>query len=291
MRFVLLAILVTSCGGAATQTSAQPLPQTQAPKTYAIHMHRDSHVGGRSHVVLDGSDDTTTVTTKDGAELDRKHTLKKVHFDGIGSILAIDGSGDATRLHYDVTDLVTNDKSIFRGPVDLTRALKESDAVILINGAPAVGEVHDALASVLSLRVGGPKDDEIFGTSQPQPVGAHWPINGKRAVEDLANDPKLRASSITGESTLAGVTDCCIDLRSTMHMSGMTLPGAPTSGVDGAADGTFEAIFPMDAKRDRVEDHMVFHIVMKVVVPTPKGAVNVDVDVTSRKDGHFTDAM
>jgi hypothetical protein len=289
MRTVLLTLFV-ACGGATTQANPQPLPQSTADKTYDIHLNRESHVGARTHVVLDATEDTTTVTTKDGAEIDRKREHKVTHFDATSTTAAVNAKNESTRVHYDVTDLVVDGKSVYKGPVDLTRASKADDAVILVNGAPAEGAVRSALKDILSLRVGGPSDDDIFGTKERQAVGAHWPMNSQAALADIANDPKLRASTVTGESTLAAVTDCCLEVRAKLRMGGLALPSAPAgSTVDGNVDATFAALLPTDVKRGRVEDHMGFHMVMKMTIPTAKGPVVVALEATNQKDGHFSE--
>jgi hypothetical protein len=280
-------VVLAGCGGAVTQTNPAPLPQPTTPQTYEIRMARDSHVGERSHVVLDSVDDTSTVSAKDGVELERKHEHKAIHLDAVSTIVAIDGKNNATRLHYEVASLTANDKPIFQGPVDLTRALKDADAVILTNGNAPEQSVHDALAGILSLRYGGPSDDDVFGTKVRQAVGARWPVNAEVALADMANDPKLRASSMTGETTLVGTTDCCLDVRSTVQLGGLSLPGAPGSHVDGHVDMSFQALFPTNVTRGRTEDHMTLHVAMKLTVPTPKGIVTATVDATTRKDGHF----
>jgi len=289
MRIALFLLIVSCGGGAATQTTPQTLPQSTAQKTYEIHMHRDARVGEREHVILDAADDSTTITTRDGVELERKHERKTVHFDAMATVVAVDGKNDAIHVRYDVTSLVANDKPIFEGPVDLTRALDESQAVILANGAQPEPALRDALKAVLSLRVGGASDDAVFGTRELQAVGGRWPVDGKLAAADLANDPKFRASSVTGESTLAGVTDCCLDVRSAIQMTGLSVPNVPVGAIEGRVDGTFQALIPTDRARGRVEDHMSMHMVMKITLPSPKGVVTASVDATSRKDGHFTD--
>jgi hypothetical protein len=291
MRSLLFSCALAACGGAAAQASPQPASPSTPETTYAIQMDRPSHVGSRTHVVLDDIQDMTTTSQKGDAPAERKHEHKETHFDAIATTVAVNAKNDSTILHYDVTDLAVNGRSIYKGPVELTRAAKADDATVLVDGAPAEEPLRGALKDVLPCRVGGPSDDEVFGTKERQAVGAHWPMDGDAAAADLANDPGITASTVTGETTLAAVTDGCFDLRAKLHMGGLGLRSAPRgSTVDGDMDAAYEVRVPTDVSRGRLEDHMTMHMGIKIRVKTPNGPVIVSTEMKMQRDGHYVPA-
>ena len=281
--------LLLSCGGSPQAAMPEPLPQHGAPKTYAIHLHRDSRVGARTHIVIDNDDDTVMVTTEGGGQPERKHDHDVVHIDAVATTVAINEDKDQTRAHYDVTDLTKNGKSLFHGPLDVTRAPKKSDAVVLANEKPAGEELRKALGAVLSLALGkGANDDEIMGSIDPQPVGARWPINRDRALLDLAKDEDLHASDAAGTTTLQAATDCCLDIRADIQLMGLSLPSVPGK-VDGRMEATMQGIFPIDPARGRLEDHQTFRMTMTMTLDKSGTPVVVKITGTSRTDARFTE--
>jgi hypothetical protein len=280
MRFVLALIALTACGGGtASGPNATDLPKPDAQKAYAIHLSRASHVGERSHVVMDQTEQKDSkITGEDGAVIEDKHQKRVLHYDAVHTVVAVDDKGRTTRSRYDVKDLLADGKPLMHGVVEITRAPKEKDAVIVVDGKPATDELRDALSSLLKLGLGSADDDEVFGTKTPQAIGAHWPINGALAKASLSDDTGIDAQSVTGDVWLAGTTKVgdldCLDVRGKLGIEGMTVPELPEGSVteSGRADAEMQTALPVaDAKVERATDHMSMVMAFKVRIPTKKG--------------------
>ncbi|HEY1953978.1 MAG TPA: hypothetical protein VGH28_00150 [Polyangiaceae bacterium] len=207
----------------------------------------------------------------------------------------MDENGHATRLRHDVKTLVVDGVAIAHGVVEITRAPKEKDAIITVEGVPADAPVRDALTSLLKLGLGGASDDDIFGTSAAQAVGAHWPIHAERAREDLREDSGVDASNVTGDVWLAGTMRAadldCLDLHAKLSLDGLSLPSLPADEVleGGHADAEMSTLLPIDERRDRVVDRTSMIMSMRMRVQQPKGGpVAVTVTLSRSHEGHFS---
>ncbi len=298
LRFPVLVVALAACGGGSasttTATTEVPIPKPEPAKTFAVHLHSPSKVGSKTHVVVDANEDRTTNAIKGTEVIEKKREKKLIHFDAVATTVAVDGKQESSKTHYDVTELTVDGKPALKGTVDLTRAAKGDDAVVMVNGALATKEQRETLKSVLTYRIGGPTDDEIFGTAQPQAIGGRWAINSKLAQEDLEGDEGMQTSAITGDAHLEGVAKVgdldCLDIRSEMKLEGLSLPNKPAGSTveRGEATAKFSGMFPVDPSHGRVQDHLALEVRMKLRVPTKVGDVMVEVIFADQKDGRFT---
>lgn len=274
-----------ACGGASSEGSrVEPLPQPSATKTYPIDLHRDSRVGMRMHVVFDHEEETIT----QNGDSPKQRQVQRGHIDAITTTLAVDEHHDSTRVHYDVKELTIDGKPAYTGPLDVTKAADAKDATVLLDGKPPDEHLRQALKDLLPLTVGGPSDDEIFGTTTPQPVGARWPIHGDLALADLLKDDALHATSLTGETTLEAVTACCLDIRAKVHIADLSAPKV-NGTLEGSMDATFQALFPLDTSRSRTEEHETMRLHMKLTVDSGGTDTVVVVEGKLRTDRRFTE--
>jgi hypothetical protein len=298
-----IAVFVLACGGSnatITPVVELPTPQPTASKTYPIRMARALHVGQKMHVVSDAEELRTTTMTREGSVVDKKRTDSRMHLDAVVTVEALDDKEDALKALYDVKDLSASGdkmKSLLHDQhVEITHAKKEDDAIISVDGAPAPPELREALRMVLSLRTGGPTDDEVFGSKVPRAVGAHWPIDARRALDDLIADQGdvMADATIDGDVWVAGVTQSagmdCLELRSELHIGHINVPQAPAGStvVGGSATASFEGMFPIDEHVPRLSDQLGLVMSIKLEVPTPSGKVLVQVDGVNKRDRHTT---
>jgi hypothetical protein len=311
MRPVLASVVLAcgvcgaACGGASSQTAGVEAPVVPvsfggapappAAKAYTIHLSRPSHVGERTHVVVDLSEDSGTSIAQ-GDQVDEKHEKRVTHFDAVAMVAAVDEKGRTTRSRYEVKELLVDGRPLVHGLVDVTNAPTEEDATILVDGAPADKDQRKALQSLLKLRLGGATDDEVFGTTTPQPVGAHWPINGLLAREDLKDNSGIDAQSVTGEAWLQGTANVndvdCLDVRAKLglDLNGKSLPGLPPNSTMelGHADAEMTAVLPIDGRMERLTDHLSMTMAVKVRVSTPNGPATVVIKFNRTEDKRYS---
>lgn len=297
-RILLLFLVLTACGGGSTSVTAptagaDPLAGAAGAKTYAIHLTRPSHAGERWHVVADDTTDKTV--TQDGTVVQEKHRV--LHLDGVYTAVAVDDRGRPLRDHYDVKELTADGQPLASAGVgiDVTRAGREEDAVVLVGGAPATAEVMDAIRTLLTVRSGGATDDEVFGTEQPQAVGAHWAVDTRLAHDDLLQDAGIDATTVTGDVWLAGLTRAndidCLDVRAKLALDGLALPNLPKGSVVdlGHADVDMEATLPFDARPVRATEALTMSMKVRVRVPTPEGReATLSVTMTSKRTARYS---
>ncbi len=295
MRSMLAFVLLAACGGANAQATAVDLPKPDAQKTYEIRLSRPSKVGERTHVVMDQTEDKASKITSGEQVVEDKHERKVMHYDALSTVVAINETGRMTKTRHEVKELLVDGKPLVHGVVDITRAPKEKDAVILVDGAPASQEVRTALQSLLKLGLGGAKDDDIFGTKTPQAIGARWPINAQLAHDDLKDDTGIDAQTVTGEAWLQGTTRVgdvdCLDVRAKMGLDGISLPDMPPNSTieSGHMDADMTAALPIDGHIERAADHMTMKMAIRMHVQAPGGPVaNVHVTFSETHDARFS---
>jgi hypothetical protein len=276
------------------------MPTANTAKTYPIHLHPHAHVGDRVQVVFDEVEDNGTIMrlASSGQEISNEHKTKRSHIEGVMTTVALDARQDELRGTLDVKALTVDDVVLLQNKrVDVTKARKADDAILTVNGAPVSPELRTALKDLLELRVGGPTDDDIFGTTQPQLVGAHWPLNGELARADLAEDQSadVASTTISGETTFAGIKHVgnvdALEMKAEMHLDGIKFPLAqPGATCDpGQAKAIMTKLVPVDENRGVLEQHMAFDVTMRIHVPTNTGdSVIGDITVKSRIDRQAT---
>ena len=295
MRFVLACIVLTACGGGTAQTAPVELPKADAAKAYVIHLTRPSHVGDRTHVVMDQTEEKASKITSGETVVEDKHARKVMHYDAISTVVAIDDQGRMTKTRHDVKELVVDGKQLAHGVIEITRARREKDAIVTHDGAPVSEDVRAALSSLLKLGVGGPSDDDVFGTKTPQAIGAHWPINAQLAHDDLKDDTGIDAANVTGETWLEGTTRVgdvdCLDVRAKMVLDGIVVPDMPQGSTieSGRADAEMRAALPLDEHREKLVDHMSMKMSFRLHVEAPNGPPTaVLVTLAETHDAHFS---
>ncbi len=299
MRALLPVLFVSmiACGGGAGAAAPTSIDTT---KTYAIHLHRHGHVGDRVQIAFDDLEDNGTLMhlASTGQEISSEHKKRHTHVEGVMTTVTLDARQDELRATLDVKTLSLDNEVLFQNKrVDITKARKADDAILMVDGAPVSPELRKALKDVLDLRIGGPTDDEIFGTTQPQLVGAHWPVNGELARADLAQDQgaDLASTKISGETTFASIKHVgnldALEMKAEMHIEGITvtLPQPGATCEPGQANVVMTKLVPVDENGGVLQSHMAFEMTVRIHVPTPTGDVVIgDITVTAHHDDQST---
>ncbi len=292
--------LVVACGGSRPATVEIPLPQSGPQTAYAIHLNRPSRVGDRAHLVVTGEEDRVTTTRRAGAVVSDEHEKKRARIDAVLTVLSLDEKDEGADVAYDVTDLTYARAGrevvhLRGGHVMVERKPKEDDAIVNIDGQPATEDLRDAMKLVMSLRRGGPSDDDVFGTKIPQRVGSHWHIDEKRALDDLVaqEGPEMASASTSGDAWLEGVTrvgeDDCLDVHARLRIDNLDFSEkVPSSTADVArVIATFSAAFPLDAAKPRVTERMLIEMTVKLRTPSPSGEITVELEGVQRREGTY----
>jgi hypothetical protein len=273
--FLLFAAAGAGCGA---NRGAVEAPVAAQGKTYPIQFGRPSRAGARAHYVGDHTEDTVTQMARDGAVMSDKHEKKAVHFDAVSTVIAVDGKARATRVRYEVKELTSDGLRQAASVIELTRHAKKEDAEILVDGRPAGDDLRKALSSLLKLGLDGATDDEIFGTKAPQPLGAHWSIDGVRAMASLKEEEGLDVSSVTGDVWLENTTRLegieCLAVRAKLDIAGARLPDLPAGAEteESRAQAEIRASLPIEGQAQPTESHETITVSFRVRVPAPQGS-------------------
>jgi hypothetical protein len=310
MRSLCFLVLLASCHKDATVdpttavTSASPpvasVAAAPAARTYPIHLRGPSRVGDRTHVVVDADYTEHTTATLAGQPPKDSTKVGHVHVDGTDTVKELQPDGhSALRDELTVVDFWQTHDS---GPSEvvvpkgsrvlIVRAARKEDARVTVNGSPATKAVREAIAHVTELTTkSGASDDEIFGTSTPQPVGGEWDINAALAEKDLvARDIMVVPGSVSGKTRLVAVRPVdgvdCLELDNTLRVGSIAsmkdLP--PGSTIENASITVrLHVLVPVDGSREAPDAKMGIHITGTFNVPSPKGPVRVVLDSEDNK--------
>jgi hypothetical protein len=237
------------------------------PQQYPIRLDRPMKVGDRFVIKA------TASRTVDGLATPDRHTPKtmqertEVELAGECEVLAVTDEGQIAKAR------VVLDRASMTLPTSAPDAL-ERGTVLLVTiekGRKSItGErvalslrTTEALNLVLPMDevTGTPESQRMFGTSQPQAVGATWKMDAKRCAARLQKvgleiDPgelkggcKLaQAGKLNGEPCVKILAKIRADHLMMSQMMGTPIP-ANWDSVDGSIDSTYTAVFPTDLTR------------------------------------------
>lgn len=296
MRNALVALLLATTGCAGTPPAVEAPTTRAANQTYAVHFERPSRVGDRSRLVTDHTSDMVTKISREGAVVSEKHDHRAVHYDAVSTVVAVDAKGRVTSVRYDVRELTSDGRRLEASVIQVTRHAKEKDADIVADGSPASEEVRKALSFLFKLGLAGATDEEVFGPKAPQPIGAHWRIDGALALGSFKEDG-LDISSVTGDVWLDGTTRIdgaeCLAVRVKLTIGGIQVPEAPPGSEteEGHAESEIRVALPVDQGGSvaRAEEHQSMTMSVRVRVPARDGVVTLlSVESNESREGRET---
>lgn len=183
-------------------------------ETFAIGLRRPVAVGARVRRIVEAS---KALSTRSGP--DDPHPLElslEVHFRAVEEVVSLTSAGGPLASRYVIEGFAGRDEEGERDfaradqVVTVVRAPDPRDATVTIDGEPARGSVLVALGLTLGSFTSARTDDEVFGTSRRQAVGAPWPIRGELALgglRDVLGVPMAveGQTRLDGRSTSAGI--------------------------------------------------------------------------------------
>nr|MBK7069794.1 hypothetical protein [Deltaproteobacteria bacterium] len=181
--------------------------------------------------------------------------------------LTVSPEGKALSSEYTIERLEADDATgshVLLRPrqvVTITRAPRGAEARVTVAGRPVDRPVREALGVVVSLSIGGVNDDEVFGTTQRQAVGAAWPLNAEVAQRDLLRTANVTAT-LSGQTRINGLATVqrtpCLDVSA--EMNGTITAMADLPPRSSVRSGTMHVTMRGDVPRgaddpDAVEHH------------------------------------
>ncbi|HSQ63347.1 MAG TPA: hypothetical protein VLM85_09035 [Polyangiaceae bacterium] len=305
LLFVAASVLLGCGGGGGAEANVPVAPLASAPapaRKYTVRLHRESHVGDKSRAVIDDDKQEHVVTRLLGVPPEKSDKKTHSHLVGTMVVREIGDRKDARRTEITVTELwQTVDggaRTVLAPPgarLAIARAARKEDAQVTVDDRPAPNELREAIDDLLTLTTGGPSDDEIFGSTVPQPIGAEWSPNVALAEKDMGEKGIVaRPGGLSGKVKLVGTEQAngapCLDVQADMDVDGIESIGdlpAGSSILSGRVSAHMRGLFPVDEKLGRMGEEMDVVTRAKMRVPSPKGDVEVDVKTVDRRTATY----
>ncbi|MFO0546813.1 MAG: hypothetical protein U0271_00430 [Polyangiaceae bacterium] len=194
--------------GAAQPANAEP----EGARTWVIRLDRPLRAGDAGYLRVD-SDEVRArrLFSSSGERLDG--SILHVVAAGNYSVVSATSDGAPLEIEYRVDELTADfgsERPALRlGPTTLgiSRAAADAPATLTVDGHPAdttTREVVDRLVPLSSSAA--PSDGAVFGSSEPQAVGARWPIRSEVAQAFLNSPPMVVApNAVSGAVTLLSI--------------------------------------------------------------------------------------
>jgi hypothetical protein len=179
-------------------------------------------------------------------------------------VLATDALGQPTSARYTITRLEAGPPGAPLAPVVppgqvLTIVRGEPPSITLEGGGALTEAQTDDVKAVISVGPVVPiTDDQVFGTTTPQLVGATWPINAQLGAAGLSDeDLTVAPEGLSGQSKLvsvrpeAGVE--CLEVSVSFLAKALQFNKLPPgSTVTGQMSVDLIGLFPTDATRQPI---------------------------------------
>lgn len=240
---------------------------------YEIRLHRPETVGTKFLVEAEGAMMRQTIVTVAGQPTEQPEEGNGLRLTGEVKILAVTPKGRVSKLSCTVESCVSQGKEekelIPPGKVIIAEA-KEGRTAFSLREGELSPEAAAALELLFSLSEDDARstDDEIFGTTEKQPVGGSWPISSERSAKDFALEKVTVApENISGTVTLKSVEQVegveCLKLVGQMSAKELKLPDDAAEGLppgvkaeSGSIEFRFQMTLPVDPALHAVEESM-----------------------------------
>lgn len=277
-RALLLAIpLVTACGGGAADTHSS----TSASGGHPIHLARQLPVGYAWGELAQFASTQRQTISAGGAVVQDTTTNSAIELAGDYSVLALGADGQPSRLRLAVDHvLVDSGSGAVAAMLPPVIVIERGDPGTIAgeNGEAIAADTIELLRRVVPERSRPVDDDAVFGTREPQQVGASWPLDSQGAARGLAAlhltvDP----SNVGGSTTLVTAgTEGGIDvlgLRTEIIATHIGFPGLPPGSVERRADvrAATEMVLPVDPGIVSLREADESAIDIEVTVPADGG--------------------
>jgi len=293
MRTTLLLTVLLSlgCGGAAAEpvnsnaaSDASDAPDATAAQS--IVLHRDHHAGDRFVATLRGESQTRNLLTVNGQPNQDERLHVTIELVAEFLIQEVNADGKPTSTQVTVRSCTTGGDAAQEvlppGSVLLVTAVEApGEGSVTLQGGELNDDQRARLELVTSTHISTRGDDDVFGTTEPQTVGATWPVNAMVAAEDLSRIPTMsfNAENISGETTFAELAEIdgvpCQLVHSSMVAQDFTLSGLPEGSItqSSSLEMRMGGAFPLDVSRQRLRSRTEMAMRMVVQLPAPNGAI------------------
>jgi hypothetical protein len=283
-----LAVCAAASAGCAASEAVPAAPSGVPPATFAIRLNRAHDPGDHGMISTIVRSRRTTVVQEGDRISKREADDREVDLEAMVDVLHVDAAGIPVSLAYTIEHLVV------RTPAGTTEVLPGGWVVgaepVTMGGEPPYppaqpggrrvtfrsaeplpAEARKALDETLSPLSSESTDDDIFGTAEPQAIGAVWPVNAALTAKELARmHLDVPAEAVHGQSRLVGLVEAggqaCLDIAGELSISDSRIIDVPGARTDSAElRSTYHTLIPVDATSPAVDSML-----------------RVDLDVTAR---------
>jgi hypothetical protein len=277
-------LFLAACGGGAAAT--QPVPSGE---THPIHLSRTLPVGyAWGEVTQFGLSQHETVSAS-GTVLRNTTTTTRIELAGEYAVVALGLDGQPSRLRLAVDHMAADTGSgaaVVQLPGVVVIDRGEPGEIRGENGEAIAAETIALLRHVVPDHVRPVDDDAVFGTTQPQAIGATWPLDPRGAAHGLgAMQLTVDPGNVSGGTTLVTAgNESGIDvlgLRTVITATHVGFPGLPPGSHEERADvrAAIDIILPVDTAVVPLREAEESAVDIRVVVPTEGGQATVDVEI------------
>ncbi len=239
------------------------LAQGTRAEDYKIRISLPAHVGERADAQYVATSTLHSVMNFDDRET-KKDEEQRFELDGIEEVRKIDTKNRATQIAIEIKrcEEVKKDGSrrtiIPAGRTLIATAKKKAEAELKLDQGKLASKDETLVRLIVHLRdQEGPDDDEVFGTSKRQSVGASWPMNAQAFVKQPVEngyDP-IDPKNVKGKTTFVAVQDVpgfgpCLQLELNFTVEHMT----GTQDNYKMIDGTYQSITAMLMPVNDIDD-------------------------------------
>lgn len=223
-RRSLVSVLLVACGG------SQSVPTPPPVEPVAIRLERAEHANRRFHLEARARQAQIEELEAPGAPPQRRASELVVALEGDVQIVSLDPDGGQAEFEVVVQRFVVTVAGQEQSPLPagtVVRVVRGVPSRMIVDGEELRGGVAEALGLVLP---DGPdrNNDEIFGTSDVQELGATWSID-RESTSAMIRAMRIEAdpTAIDGTMTLAERTDDRYRVEGQLNISSMRLGAVP----------------------------------------------------------------
>jgi hypothetical protein len=254
---------------------------------YKVVLDRPEKVGQTYQIHGTGKSTQSVTVNVPGAPPQKEDNSFSVQLDGTIKVLEVgEKTGEPTKIECTVSKCTKDEQSIVDAGSVITAETKEGKTAFTMNGMPVEPPVTQALEVILEVhQPGTPSNGAVFGTDQPQKVGATWPINAEAAAVGAAKSGlPVSKDAIKGEAKLIGVKEVegkkALEIAASMNVANLS-GNVPEGKIDsGSITAQISGLFPVDETAQPLSSNLTLTIHMKMTVNGPGGqSIGADTDV------------
>lgn len=271
---LVLLLAASGCGGATSTAAASAAPSADK---YPILLRREQPAGKAVRIRIKDESKERTVMRVQGNVVSDATSSTLLSF--VGTLRNLSPGHDQPA-EYVVEELtrISDGKTAALLPAGSKIAANPVNEKwqYAIEGQTISEELGEALHTLFGDDVGGPTDDDLFGSKVPRAIGESWNLDiANFKDENVALNPE-GASGATRLVSLRKVDGLdCLEVQADLSVPSVTLKGLPAEAklLEAALSGHFLGLYPTDTKLPALSQGMSMDIRMKMEVQSPNGPV------------------